>query len=238
MNVCPMSTISSVQLIENYQSENLKPVDLQNNQKQYILQIFKDQNDQLKEKTNELHALREDYQKSTEMLIRHADALCHSIIQKFVSIVTDSKELQTILKIKINKKEKLDIPQLIERMKIVLEDEKAPQELQDDIDLQDFVWCPRFLDILQPVLDDIETFLKQFGITDVKTQCPKMIEQAFENEIETALNLPKKGISTGRILYNGGYYALWALMYVGVSFTTPSMIALKLVAKCLLKLIF
>jgi hypothetical protein len=186
--------ISSIEIDQGHDStENergLVPIPLLENQTLFVREVFKSQEqqkiylaNQLQIEIAEREKLELENQKQTNMLLRNADALIHNIVHKFIGLLNSSPDLQLLLQLKKGQTDNVDATVLIERMGKLLDDEVPPDDFTKDPLVNDFVWCSRGLEMLQPIFEDMEQFLKLFGINDISSQCPKLIERVLEEQI-------------------------------------------------------
>lgn len=184
-------------------------------QEAFILEVFRSQEQQkmyLAQQLNETEKERRCFQ---ETMMRHAAALSYSIVHKFVETINKSPELQSMLGIKPNSKTPLKLDELVEKLEHVLKEENPPQDHLEDKDFHDWIWCKRGVEeLLQPIVNDINTFLKTFGVENLKKHCPEILEKDLEEQLRLALNPPPSGPTKWEIAGKGLKGTFWILYYM------------------------
>lgn len=162
----------------------------------------------LAEELKKKEAERRRYQ---ETMMRHAAALSYSIVEKFVETINKSPELQVMLGISRKNKEPLKLDGLMEKLEAILKEESPP----DDKEIHEWIWCKRGIEeLLEPVKNDINTFLETFGVENLKKHCPDLLEKDLEEQLRLALNPPPTGPTKLQMAGTGLKYTFWILYYL------------------------
>lgn len=188
---------------------------LQPDQEAFILEVFRSQEQQKMYLAHKLHETEKERRCFQETMMRHAAALSYSIVHKFVETINKSPELQAMLGIKPNNKTPLKLDELVEKLELVLKEESPPQGHLEDKELQEWIWCKRGIEeLLQPIVNDINTFLKTFGVENLKKHCPEILEKDLEEQLRLALNPAPTGPTKWEIAGKGLKGTFWILYYM------------------------
>lgn len=189
-------------------------------QQAFVLKVFESQQLEKKYLVEKLHLQEEETKcaererrRYQETMMRHAAALSYSIVEKFVDTINKSPELQAMLGITPKSKTPIKLDGLVERLEKVLKEEVPPEGFTEEKD--EWMWCKRGVEsLLQPVVDDIQTFLKTFGVENLKTHCPEILEKDLEEQLRVALNPAPTGPTKMELAGKGLKCTFWVLYYM------------------------